>query len=323
MATPPKRALSEVDDKDDQPDAKRLRSTEPIEDDRSMTATAVSDAAEEQERLGFASTESLTPTPHFLARAGVQRSIAMVLKHDGFDTATPEAMESFTTLVETYLETLLQETTRIALAARRERPIPTDFEATMRRFNLPMSSLKPHLKHPIPQQEVTPTYAPFVPSDQDAYITLPLLSEDLSGQPDKESKDYIPSSFPDFPSRHTYRFTPQENTNLRDSKKIREDAAKSAKQGEEALRRLVRASKMRKQKEAKTLVESDTHGRERFRLWEAMMKRLMTKDGLSEHADPDQDVADHSMIVNSEAMFARKEVSRFGKRSAAMGTNGQ
>jgi hypothetical protein len=103
MATPPKRALSEVDDKDDQPDAKRLRSTEPVEDDQSLTATAVPDVAEEQERLGFASIESLTPTPHFLARAGVQRSIAMVLKHDGFETATPEAMESFTTLVETCL----------------------------------------------------------------------------------------------------------------------------------------------------------------------------------------------------------------------------
>lgn len=46
-------------------------------------------------------TKSLAPSHHANARAGIQRSIAMVLKHDGFASASPEAMESFTGLVET------------------------------------------------------------------------------------------------------------------------------------------------------------------------------------------------------------------------------
>lgn len=204
----------------------------------------------------------------------------------------------------------------LALAARREHPVATDFEHALRRHNISISSLKPHLRPPIPKKQIVPSFADVLPEDQDAYTTLPLLGEELSGQPDKDEKDYVPSSFPDFPSKHTYKFTPQEDSNIRDPKRIREDAARTAQQGEDALRRLVRASKMRKQKEVKLLVERDVHGKERFRLWESTMKRFMAAEGQGEHTDQ-MEIADHSMIVNGEALFSRKEVPRAGKRSAA------
>lgn len=215
------------------------------------------------------------------------------------------------------MESLINETKLFALASRREHPIPTDFEHSLRHHSLPISSLKPHIRHPIPKSKTMPEYTNIITEDKDAYTTLPLLGQELSGQPDKEEKAYIPSSFPDFPSMHTYKFTPQEDTNMRDSKKIREEAARTAQQGEDALRRLVRASKMRKQKEVKSLVERDVQGKERFRLWELTMKRFMAADGGTEHADA-VEIADHSMIVNGEAMFSRKEVPRFGKRAAGM-----
>ncbi|KAH7324473.1 hypothetical protein B0I35DRAFT_424268 [Stachybotrys elegans] len=306
-----KHSLSPSEHADSDPDPKRLKSAkgdaiDGLFDELPATKEEVDDCTR----------ESCEPTQHHLARRGIQRAIAMVLKYDGFASATPEAMEDFTSTVEAYLESLIEETKTFAIASRREHPIPTDFEITMRRFNLPMSSLKPHLKHPIPKQDVLPEFANLVIDDQDAHATLPLLGQELSGQPDKDDKQYIPASFPDFPSRHTYRFTPQEDTSVRDPKQIREDAARTAAQGEEALRGLVRASKMRKQKEAKTLVETDTHGKERFRLWESTMKRLMSKDGRTDHADQ-VEIADHSMIVNGEGTFARKEVSRHAKRAVA------
>lgn len=196
-----------------------------------------------------------------------------------------------------------------------------DFEAVLRRFNVPTSSLKPHLKNPLPADAYTPRYKSVHVADQDAYTSLPLLGPELSGEPDKKAKSYIPSNFPDFPSRHTYKFTPQEDTNARDSQKIREEAARTAQQGEDALRRLVRASKMRKQKEAKTLVEKDVQGKERFRLWELTMKRFMGAENRGENTD-NIDIADHSMIVNGDAIFARKEVSRLGKRMTVMSSKG-
>lgn len=166
---------------------------------------------------------------------------------------------------------------------------------------------------------MAPKYANVYPIDRDAYTTLPLLGEELSGQADKDSKTHIPSNYPDFPSRHTYSFTPQDDPNLRDSKKTREEAARTAQHGEDALRRLVRASKMRKQKEAKSLVERDDQGRERFRLWESTMRRFMGADSRNEQTD-EVDIADHSMIVNGDALFSRKEVPRQTKRSALGGS---
>ncbi|RSM11963.1 hypothetical protein CDV31_006516 [Fusarium ambrosium] len=299
----PKRSLSPADEQ--QPDPKRPRI-----DDEHLEDT-------NPDEMGPRAIGSVIPNPHYQARAGLQRSIAMVLKHDGFDSASPEALESFTAMVETYLEGMIDAAKSLALAARREHPIATDFEHALRRHNISISSLKPHLRPPIPKKQIVPSFADVLPEDQDAYTTLPLLGEELSGQPDKDEKDYVPSSFPDFPSKHTYKFTPQEDSNIRDPKRIREDAARTAQQGEDALRRLVRASKMRKQKEVKLLVERDVHGKERFRLWESTMKRFMAAEGQGEHTDQ-MEIADHSMIVNGEALFSRKEVPRAGKRSAAL-----
>lgn len=60
----------------------------------STTAAADGDAEPVWAAVGF-------PSMDFQARCGLQRSIAMVLQHVGFDSATPEAMESFTAVVET------------------------------------------------------------------------------------------------------------------------------------------------------------------------------------------------------------------------------
>ncbi|KAF5022211.1 hypothetical protein F66182_5726 [Fusarium sp. NRRL 66182] len=290
----PKRTLSPTDS-EQFPDAKRSR-------------------VEDMENDFIPQLETQIPNPHYQARAGLQRSIAMVLQHDGFQGASPEAMESFSGMVEAYLEGMIEAAKTLALVARREHPVPTDFEHALRRHNISISSLKPHLKPPIPSRQLLPRYVDVLPQDLDAYATLPLLGADLSGQPDKDEKNYVPSSFPDFPSRHTYKFTPQEDASIRNSKKIREEAARTAQQGEDALRRLVRASKMRKQKEVKNLVERDACGKERFRLWESTMKRFMATEGRGENTDQ-MEIADHSMIVNGEANFSRKEVPKAGKKA--------
>lgn len=75
------RVTSESQGESPRPAAAQLKSDEELDDE----AAAV---------------ESLMPTHRHLARCGIQRSIALVLRHDGFSSATPEAMESFTSLVE-------------------------------------------------------------------------------------------------------------------------------------------------------------------------------------------------------------------------------
>lgn len=83
----PKRSLSPAEDV--QPNPKRSR--------MDFDVSEMEDLLDDDSRA----IESLAPTQQFQARSGIQRSIAMVLKHDGFESASPEALESFTGMVET------------------------------------------------------------------------------------------------------------------------------------------------------------------------------------------------------------------------------
>jgi transcription initiation factor TFIID subunit 8 len=190
------------------------------------------------------------------------------------------------------------------------------------RFNLPTDLLRPHHRTPIPRTALAPSFHLDTASFNDVPAgALPLLSEELSGQHEKDLKQYIPKNFPEFPSLHTYRYTPADNPGNIDVAapgRIREAAAKSAKEGEDALRKLVRAAKIRNQKEARTVADRDVCGRERYRLWDGAMKGL-----LQDLAPPVgtemlfESSADQGMIVNSDTAFSRREVARGGKRAGA------
>ena len=100
----PKRSLSP--DKGAEPTPKRARVDTshgtPEDELKNFTMPGKLGIVEEHTSDGHVGASvSNTPSLHSQSRRGIQRSIAMILKHDGFDSATPEAMEGFTQLVET------------------------------------------------------------------------------------------------------------------------------------------------------------------------------------------------------------------------------
>jgi len=187
--------------------------------------------------------------------------------------------------------------------ARRSQPTPLDFEYALSRFDLPLASIEPHLKPPIPKSKL------FVrldaePPEEKSEIAVALLGNDLSGDSDKKVKPYIPKRFPSFPSKHTYKWTEKESARETDPRKIREEAAKAARQGEEALRRLVNVSKAGKEKDVKKTASKDPRSKERYQLWEQTMNDLMS--GKKHNGEAVDATEDRSMIVNSDRRYYRK-----------------
>lgn len=88
------------------PDPKRLRVSDDTRQPSSRDSSSRDDASVVETAQGEDSAASALPhlslpNLHAQSRQSIQRSIALVLRHDGFSSTTPEALESFTQLVET------------------------------------------------------------------------------------------------------------------------------------------------------------------------------------------------------------------------------
>ena len=182
---------------------------------------------------------------------------------------------------------------------------------------------------------------------------LPLLGQELSGRSEKTSKKYIPKNFPDFPSIHTYKYTPEDvdAVTIRgsgltyengapvgiqarslpdgprgDAKRMREAAARETQQAEEALRGLLQAGKINALKEVRDHAQKDKFSKRRYDLWEKGMLHLLEKEGNvsgagkaagSSGAERLVEIADHTMMVNAERVYHRKGVHRHGKKTTS------
>lgn len=250
------------------------------------------------------------------------------------------------------LDHLSKDVLSLANHARRNDIVATDFDLSLKYFNVDLSDLKRHRRNAIPRDKIK---GPERAADagqrtvgDKVFTDLPCLDEELSGKSDKDARSYIPKYFPDFPSTHTYKYTPTdiESVTVRtpiheavsstkaitqptpdwrgDPKKIREAAAVQAKQAEEALRKLVRASKMASLKDLRSTAEQNPISKNRYDLWEEAMKDMLQYRGLADGRDDAnrEDVADLSMVVNAEKKYHRREIPRSAKKSMTDSGNG-
>ncbi|KAI1408358.1 hypothetical protein F5Y13DRAFT_111273 [Hypoxylon sp. FL1857] len=288
-------------------------------DSRSATPDQVTPNENEvapRERLTFEVVKR--PMAEDFGKDGLRRSISVALKQVGFDGAKPEALESFTELVDTYVSSFVNQIKRTANAARRNEATPVDFEQILRRHNIPLSSLKPHLKNPYPKELLSPTY--FNPIKEDIERLLkpkPYLGEELSGKKERDERPWIPKNFPAYPSPYTYRFTPYNH--VVDYSKEQARAEADAKRAELALRHINRAARISRQKELKAIAQHNSLSKIRQQAWEGVMTELLPRTGSSNGAP---EIADHSTIVDFAAKYGRQEVPKASRRAQADASNG-
>jgi len=198
------------------------------------------------------------------------------------------------------------------LNARRALPTPLDWDYALSQFDLPLGWLSSHLKPPVPKSksQIKLESLPAEESEKQKEDRLALLlGAELSGESDKKTKSYIPKKFIPFPSRHTYKWTEKESSRVTDPRKIREQAAKDARFGEEALRRLHKVSRVGKEKDIKRAANKNPQSKENHELWEKAL------DDLQKGFHPSLlgkagDYEDNAMIVNAESQYFRRGPSK-------------
>lgn len=129
------------------------------------------------------------------------------------------------------------------LAARRTAPIATDFESAFQAVQVPTPEDQlPPRSRPKPPSSISLLPTP-PPDDFFGTHELPksILGSDLNGKEEKRRDGHIPSTFPAFPSQHTFRDTPILPPRERDPRRVRELATEEGRLGEQALRKLATA----------------------------------------------------------------------------------
>jgi Transcription factor TFIID complex subunit 8 C-term len=138
-----------------------------------------------------------------------------------------------------YFASLIRQSMAVC---RRTQPIPQDFEHALKESFVSVDDLSCFLTPPASIKPVQMLLPSPTPEDESDFTIIPLLDSHLSGERDRSSSLHIPKHFPEFPSKHTYRHTPVFTEREQDPQKIRERATEDGRHGEEALRRLARAS---------------------------------------------------------------------------------
>ncbi|KAI9763699.1 MAG: hypothetical protein M1840_009172 [Geoglossum simile] len=235
----------------------------------------------------------------------LERSIGLILAATGFSSVDPLAFQAFRACVEEYMIHQLSTIATSMISCRRSQPTPQDFAFALWKENLSLLSLEPHLQSSIApsiSQQSLPTPPPEDPPNMPL---SPILGPVLCSTLDKQRTPHVPTHFPSYPSKHTYKATPEFTKREEDPRKVRERATEEARLGEEALRKLLGAASGGRCADG-SAGPSNTKRKQRDRVWEQTVQALMTGNGISSLSNGDSGIGAPDVSIankNSTAMF--------------------
>lgn len=167
------------------------------------------------------------------------------------------------------------------LSCRRTQAIPQDFLQALHTHQLSLRSLLPHLDPPVnPSRTQFPLQMDIAQGNDEHHLRFlgPLLNAD----PNEKLRAFVPKHFPELPSKHTYKATPEYAQHEQDPRKVREKATEEGRLGEEALRRLVGAGASKPANEPQHVRKLQNARVARDQLWIETMQAITqeTHDGM-------------------------------------------
>jgi len=170
-------------------------------------------------------------------------------------------------------------------SGRRTSAIPQDFNIALALSQLTASDLTPHLDLEIPSALSCPPIASPLPDEAAPPNLAPMLGTELVA-PTKATHSYIPTHFPELPSKHAWLSTPTFTEREHDPRKIRERATQEGILAESALRRLTTARKAQSMRKGTTSQAEQ----KRDQLWKDALADLLGEAAPDAQKDSDGDL---------------------------------
>jgi len=213
-------------------------------------------------------------------------------------------------------------------SGRRTSAIPQDFNLALALSQLAPSDLSSHLDLEIPPALSCPSIASPRPDEAAPPNLAPMLGSELVA-PTKASHSYIPTHFPELPSKHAWLSTPTFTEREHDPRKIRERATQEGILAESALRRLTTARKAQSMRKG-TTSQAEAN---RNQLWKDALADLLGEPVPDVQKDSDGDLVfedlnntersdeartSQDLLLNGNSMLVNHDQSHW-RRDAGIG----
>ncbi|KAL9608400.1 MAG: hypothetical protein Q9167_006763 [Letrouitia subvulpina] len=246
-----------------------------------------------------------------LAHNMLTRSICLALRAVGFDGAGPLVLESFCAEVEEYMNHFLNDVRQSMHSCRRTQPIPQDFLQALHTHQLSLRALLPHLDPPVAAADSRIALSQELEIKIEQQHHFDFLGPALNDPPNTQTKNYVPSHFPPFPSRHTYKESPDFAEREKDPRKLRERATEEGRLGEEALRKLVSAGSRRTTAPKRSGAEGRDLRVRRTDIWQETMVALASN--LREKETGEMIIDNREQV---QEILLKNSLGKFGRPSS-------
>ncbi|KAG2235971.1 Bromodomain associated-domain-containing protein [Thamnidium elegans] len=180
-----------------------------------------------------------------------EKVVAIIAKETGFQGIQPQAMESLSNILGSYIEKMLTSAHLFAELGNRAKPNIHDITRSLENVGIQINTFQEYLATHINDNETvakTSKYFKTAKSNKSTLEQIPEFLPSENEESDEEDEDtengvptYVPPHLPSFPSKHSFRQTPIYIQRPDDPQKVRELNSEQSRTVEENLKKLMSA----------------------------------------------------------------------------------
>ncbi|CAO0799218.1 unnamed protein product [Mucor circinelloides] len=181
-----------------------------------------------------------------------EKVVSIVAKETGFQGIQPQALEAFSSLLDSYLDKMLSSAHLFAELGNRAKPNIHDITRSLENSGVEIASFKDYLHTKVNDTKTAKLKKKYFKTQKTKSTLesipnfLPSDNEDSEDEAEDHTTEggmptYVPRHLPSFPSKHSFRQTPIYINRPDDPQKVRELTSEQSRTVEENLKKLMSA----------------------------------------------------------------------------------